>query len=61
MRKAAFYLLAGVIGSQLLIIAGVLAACFYTGNQKCTGEKVGELMTATVAQCFALYAAEKSN
>ena len=61
MRKAAFYLLATVIGSQLLIIAGVLVACFYTESRKCTGDRVSELMTSTVAQCFALYAAERGS
>ena len=61
MRKAAFYLLASVIGFQLVIIAGVLSACFYTNNGRCTGQKAGDLMGAIVGQCFALYAAEKGS
>ena len=59
MRKAAFYLLAGVIASQLVIVAGVLAACFYTSSPKCTGNKVSELMQLIVGQSFMLYGAEK--
>ena len=59
MKRAAFYLLAGVITFQLVIVSGVLAACFYTANQKCTGERIGELMTAIVGQTFMLYGAEK--
>ena len=59
MKKAAFYLLAGVITFQLVIISGVLAACFWTANQKCTGDRIGELMTAIVGQSFMLYGAEK--
>jgi len=61
MRRGAFYLLAGVITFQLVIIAGVLSACFWTHSDKCTGEKAGDLMTAIVAQCFALYAAERGS
>ena len=59
MKKAAFYLVASVITIQLLIVSGVLFGCFRTGNGKCTGEKVGELMMYITAQSFALYAAEK--
>ena len=40
MKRAAFYLLAGVIAFQLVIVAGVLVACFRTGNERCTGDKV---------------------
>jgi hypothetical protein len=59
MKKAAFYLVASVITIQLLIVSGVLFACFRTGNGKCTGEKAGELMMYITTQSFALYAAEK--
>ena len=61
MRKAAFYLLASVIGFQLVIIAGVLAACFYTNNGRCTGQKASDLLGVIVGQSFALYAAEKGS
>ncbi len=57
MKKAAFRLVATVIFTQLLIMAGVLIGCFRT--QQCKGDKVGELMTYITAQSFALYAAEK--
>ena len=59
MKKAAFYLVAGVISIQLLMVAGVLTGCFITRNQKCDGTKASELMTYIVAQSFALYASEK--
>ena len=68
MRRAAFMLLASVIGSQLFIIAGVLVGCFLTypkvqgrdpDDVRCSGERAGELLSVIVAQSFALYAAEK--
>ena len=59
MKKAAFYMVAGVISIQLLMVAGVLTGCFITQNNKCNGTKASELMTYIVAQSFALYASEK--
>ena len=59
MKKAAFYLVAGVISIQLIIIAAAITGCFVTRAQKCDGEKTSELMTYIVAQSFALYASEK--
>jgi hypothetical protein len=59
MKRAAFYLVASVISIQLLIVTGVLYGCFRTGAEKCTGDRVGELMMYITAQSFALYAAEK--
>lgn len=63
MKKWAFILLASVIGTQLLIIAAVLAGCFIVradrGSPRCTGERASEMLTAALAQTFALYAAEK--
>jgi hypothetical protein len=59
MKRAAFYLVASVISIQLFIVAGVLYGCFRTGDEKCTGDKAGELMMYITAQSFALYAAEK--
>tara|TARA_R100001443_G_scaffold43803_1_gene56830 strand:+ start:1738 stop:1917 length:180 start_codon:yes stop_codon:yes gene_type:complete len=59
MKRAAFYLVAGVITVQLLIVSGVLAACFKTGSEKCTGDRAGELLMYITAQSFALYASEK--
>ena len=59
MKKAAFKLVAAVIFVQLIIVAGVLIGCFRTGAEKCTGNRVGELMMYITAQSFALYAAEK--
>jgi len=67
-KKWAFILLASVIGSQLVILAGVLAGCFFVypkiqdrdpGNERCSGEKVSEQLALSVTQAFALYAAEK--
>jgi hypothetical protein len=62
MKKSAFYLLASVIGFQLVLIGGVLAGCFVARpamTDRCDGSKAGELLSVIVAQSFALYAAEK--
>ncbi len=59
MKQAAFKLVAFVVASQLVIAILIIAACFITKSEKCTGEKVGELLTNISAQAFALYAAEK--
>ena len=59
MRRPAFYLLAGIISFQLVIVAGVIAGCFVTKTERCTDGQAAELMTYIVAQAFALYAAEK--
>lgn len=62
MKRAAFTLLASVIGFQLILIAGVLAGCFAihpVKDNRCDGSKAGELLSTIVAQSFALYAAEK--
>jgi hypothetical protein len=61
-KKAAFYLLASVIGFQLVLIGGVLAGCFVARPamvDRCDGSKAGELLSVIVAQSFALYASEK--
>jgi len=59
MRRAAFYLVAFVLGVQLAIAAGSIAGCLYLKDRRCTGEQVSELMLYITAQTFALYAAEK--
>ena len=68
MKRYAFYLLAGVIAFQLVIIAGVLAGCFFVypkiqdrdpSNERCSGQQVSELLAVIVTQAFGLYAAEK--
>ena len=62
MKRAAFTLLASVIGFQLVLIAGVLAGCFNarpTMADRCDGSKASELLSTIVLQSFALYAAEK--
>ena len=59
MKRAAFYMVAGVISIQLLIIAASITGCFVTRAEKCDGSKTSELMTYIVAQSFALYASEK--
>ena len=59
MKRAAFYMVVGVISIQLLIIAAAIAGCFVTRAEKCDGTKTSELMTYIVAQSFALYASEK--
>ena len=59
MKQAAFKLVAFVVAGQLAVALLTITACFITGSDKCTGEKVGELLTNISAQAFALYAAEK--
>ena len=59
MKRAAFNLVAVVIGLQLVIVGGVLIGCFKTQAEKCTGDRAGELMMYITAQSFALYASEK--
>ena len=52
----------------MLLIAGVLVGCFMVyptvpnrdpGDERCSGNKMGELLSLTLANAFALYAAEK--
>ena len=68
MKKPALYVVAGVIGFQLLIIAGTLVGCFTVypkivnrdpADGRCDGEGVTELMAQITAASFALYAGEK--
>lgn len=59
MRKAAFYLVAWVIGFQLVLLASTLAGCFFMPQKNCTGEKIANGLDAIMAQVFALYASEK--
>jgi hypothetical protein len=62
LKKPAFYLLASVIGFQLVLIAAVLAGCFMAHpntDGRCDGSKASELLSIIVAQSFALYASEK--
>ncbi len=59
MKRSAFYLVVGVIFTQLVIISAAIVGCFVTRAEKCDGSKTTELMTYIVAQSFALYAAEK--
>ena len=59
MKRAAFRLVAFVVATQLVLVAGTLAACFITRNDKCDGSKMSEMLTAITASAFALYASEK--
>jgi hypothetical protein len=59
MKQAAFKLVAFVVAAQLGIAILTIAACFITKSDKCTADKVSELLTNISAQAFALYAAEK--
>ena len=58
-KRAAFYLLAGIIGVELLILAGSTAACFALKVNKCDGKQISQALNGMVASAFALYAAEK--
>ena len=66
--KPALYIVAGVIGFQLLIIAGTLVGCFTVypkivnrdpSDERCSGENVTTIMSQVTAGAFALYAGEK--
>ena len=68
MKRLALYLVAGVIGFQLVIIAGSLIGCFVVypkikdrdaADARCSGENITELMAQITAASFALYAGEK--
>jgi hypothetical protein len=68
MKRPALYLVAGVIGFQLLIIAGTLIGCFTVypkivnrdpGDERCSGENIATIMSQVTAGAFSLYAAEK--
>ena len=58
-KRAAFYLLAGIIAVELLILAGSTAACFTMRIDKCDGKQITQALNGMVASAFALYAAEK--
>ena len=60
MRKAAFYLVATVIGVQMLMLAAVAAGCFFVNSRiPCTGDRASQLLSKIMTEVFALYAAEK--
>lgn len=59
MRRAAFYLVASVIGIQMLIVASALAGCFFMPQSECTGEKAQDILSRIMTEVFALYASEK--
>jgi len=59
MKFAAFKLVAFVVGFQLVIASAALAGCFFTRDERCTGENASSLLASIGAQAFALYAAEK--
>ena len=67
-KRPALYLVAAVIGFQLLIIAGSLIGCFLVfpkianrdpGDERCSGENITTIMSQVTAGAFALYAGEK--
>ena len=60
MKRQAFFLLAGVIAAQMVIVAGVLTGCFITKDARCSGKHASDLLTLVVSQAFALYAAESN-
>ena len=60
MRKAAFYLVAAVIGTQMAMLAAVAAGCFFANSSiPCTGDRASQLLSKIMTEVFALYAAEK--
>ncbi len=60
MRKAAFYLVASVIGVQMSMLAAIAAGCFLANsNIACTGDRANQLLSKIMTEVFALYAAEK--
>ena len=64
MKRAAFYLVAGVASMQVLIVTLAVGTCLVKTDPAKTptcdpGGELGQLMGAIVTQVFALYAAEK--
>ena len=59
MKKQAFYLLASVLGLQVIIIAAVPILCIAQRNSECLKGRVQEHAALIVTQVMALYAAEK--
>ena len=60
MRKAAFYLVAAVIGVQMSMLAAIAAGCFFVRTDiECTGDRANQLLSKIMTEVFALYAAEK--
>ena len=59
MKTAAFRLVATVVGIQLALVVVTTARCLSTFEQRCTGDRVAQLLAAVTTQVFALYASEK--
>jgi hypothetical protein len=66
-KKAAFYLIAAVIGVQLLVVLSSTFGCIYLGlgerelPKECSDGRLGEMMTAALAVAIALYGASKND
>ena len=61
MKRAAFLLVAGVIGFQLLLVTAVTATCIVRSNTSCTQGQVREHLAYILAQSLGLYAAEANH
>jgi hypothetical protein len=66
-KKAAFLLIAAVIGVQLLVVVASAASCIYIGidgtpmPEACSDGRFGEMLTAALAVGIALYGASKDD
>jgi len=64
-KKAAFYLIAAVIGTQLLVVITSSLGCIYMGIQgqdlptECSDGRFGEMLASALAVGIALYGANR--
>lgn len=65
-RRAAFYLIAFVIGTQMVLVVISVLSCIFAGlngidvGDKCTNGKFNEILVQALSAGLALYGATKS-
>lgn len=66
-KKAAFLLIAAVVGTQLIVVLASVCACLYVGlggadmPQQCGDGRFNEILTSALAVGIALFGAGKSD
>ena len=66
-KKAAFLLIAAVIGAEMLLVFASASACIYVGvgggvlPDACNDGRFGEMLTGALAVGIALYGASKDD
>lgn len=63
-KQAAFWLIAAVVGVQLIVVLAGVAACIYVGingadTSTCANGRFSDLLAAALAVGLALYGANK--